>query len=97
MVTHTYTAAGVYSVTVALETRSGTVRRTEPGYVVVSEPEDGASFTATPRSGAGPLVVQFSDTTPGQANTPHYWTFGEGTSSPRSRRATPTRRPVSTR
>ena len=81
VVTHTYTAAGVYSVTLALETRSGTVRRTEPGFVVVSEPEDGASFTATPRSGASPLVVQFTDTTPGQANTPHYWTFGEGTSS----------------
>jgi PKD repeat protein len=81
VVTHTYTAAGVYSVTLALETRAGTLRHTERGLVTVSEPDDGASFTATPRSGASPLIVEFTDTTVGQSGTPHYWTFGDGTSS----------------
>jgi PKD repeat protein len=80
-ITHTYQAAGAYTVTLTLETKGSRVSKTETNYIIVSEPEGGASFTATPRSGASPLAVQFTDTTPGQASTPHYWTFGDGTSS----------------
>ena len=80
-ITHTYQAAGAYTVTLTLETKGSRAPGQRQTTSVVSKAEGGASFAAAPRSGVSPLAVQFTDTTPGQAGTPHYWTFGDGTSS----------------
>jgi len=78
--TNTYVNDGTYSVTLTETNSIGTNATTMTGYIVVGAAAPVASFSATPMSGAAPLMVQFSDSS---TNTPISWTwsFGDGSSS----------------
>jgi PKD repeat protein len=77
--THTYTSPGAYTVTLMISGTVGTDTMTRSNYVNVYEPID-AGFIASPRQGAPPLTVQFTDTSSGPAGT-WAWTFGDGKTS----------------
>jgi PKD repeat protein len=79
VVTHTYTKAGVYTLTyIAIGgTASDTLTRVD--YVTVYDIPV-ADFTATPTNGNGPLTVAFSDKSTGTFST-YAWDFGDGTTS----------------
>ncbi|WP_284738429.1 Kelch repeat-containing protein [Methanoculleus oceani] len=76
--THTYTAAGTYSV--ALQAYNddgyGSTRRTD--YITVTPPPPEADFSGTPTSGTAPLTVSFTDDSTG-APTGWAWFFGDET------------------
>ena len=74
---HTYTAAGSYTVTLTASNAVGSNTVSQPGYITVNAAIPAASFTANVTSGINPLTVQFNDTS---NNTPigWYWTFGDG-------------------
>jgi len=76
---HTYTASGVYSVSLTLETTAGTDKVTKARYITVEQGPD-AAFSGTPLAGPAPLSVLFTDeSTPGtQAITRRQWDFGDG-------------------
>ncbi len=75
--THTYTADGVYTVTLSATGPCGTVTSTQT--VTIATPPT-AGFTASPTSGCGPLTVQFTNTS--SANTTSWnWQFPGGTPS----------------
>jgi PKD repeat protein len=80
--THTYTTPGSYDVTLTASNAGGSsAPTTKTGYVVVdAPPAPAADFMATPRSGAAPLAVSFTD---GSTNGPTSWSwdFGDGTTS----------------
>ncbi|HVP96343.1 PKD domain-containing protein [Methanoregula sp.] len=74
---HTYTAAGSYTVTLTASNIVGSNTVSQPGYITVNAAMPAAAFTSNVTSGTNPLSVQFIDTT---NNTPTgwYWTFGDG-------------------
>lgn len=76
---HTYTASGVYSVSLTVETTAGTDKVTKAQYITVEQGPD-AAFSGAPLSGPAPLSVLFTDeSTPGtQAITRRQWDFGDG-------------------
>jgi PKD repeat protein len=77
---HTYTAAGVYTVTLTATNAYGTTTKSFPAAVMVYELAPAAAFTANVTEGDKPLSVQFTDLS---ANNPTQWswTFGDGGSS----------------
>jgi len=77
---HTYTAPGVYTVSLLVQSAVGSDVKVEPAYIeVVATPD--ADFTATPTLGESPLAVSFSDTSlPGTSPIVEWlWDFGDGT------------------
>ncbi|MBN1806248.1 MAG: S8 family serine peptidase, partial [Sedimentisphaerales bacterium] len=57
---HTYQNAGSYTVSLTVTGPGGSNTKTAEDYIQVTSPAPVANFTATPRSGTSPLVVQFS-------------------------------------
>ena len=77
--THAYSKAGTYTVTLTLTGASGTTTCTQPGYITAyTAPK--ARFSAVPRSGGAPLVVNFINQSTGIV-TSRLWNFGDGTTS----------------
>jgi PKD repeat protein len=74
--THTYTAAGSYTVTLTVSGPGGSDTETKPGYITVYEPVT-AEFTASPTSGLAPLEVTFTNASTGDY-TDSQWAFGDG-------------------
>jgi len=77
---HTYNAAGTYTVALTETGPGGANTRTRSSYIVVSEPAPVAEFVGTPTSGVAPLVVSFTNQSTG-AITSHAWSFGDGDTS----------------
>jgi serine protease len=78
---HTYQEAGSYTVSLTVVGPGGSDTETKKGYIQLAKPSAPiANFTAKPRSGNGPLVVQFTDTTTGHVSS-RLWDFGDGTTS----------------
>ncbi|ABS56935.1 PKD domain containing protein [Methanoregula boonei 6A8] len=75
--THTYTAAGDYTVRLDSGNDLGSCWNTAE---IVVQPFT-ATFTADPTSGLNPLTVLFVDTTTDPTETGRYWDFGDGTTS----------------
>ena len=84
--THTYTATGLYTVSLTVTDWAGQtstkteyhcIRVTEP---VTPEPTPVADFTANTTAGQAPLAVQFTD---GSGKEPYHrwWQFGDGSTS----------------
>jgi PKD repeat protein len=75
---HTYTNAGIYTVTLAVTGPLGTSTLVSNN-AVTAHPAT-ASFTNNPTSGAPPLQVLFYDTSDsnGSAFTNQFWNFGDG-------------------
>ncbi|MHC4535506.1 MAG: S8 family serine peptidase [Planctomycetota bacterium] len=78
---HTYQDTGVYTVSLNVVGPKGSDSKTREGYIELKMPSvPVANFTAKPRSGNGPLVVQFTDTSAGHISS-RLWDFGDGTTS----------------
>jgi len=78
---HTYQNAGTYTVRLTVVGPRGSDTETKRDYIQLSMPSVPlANFTAKPRSGNGPLVVQFTDTSTGHV-TSRLWNFGDGSTS----------------
>jgi FOG: PKD repeat len=79
---HTYSFAGLYTVTLTVTNAQGTATTTQPDLVnvAVNPPLLNAKFTSTATSGAAPLPVQFTDASVGGV-TGWTWDFGDGTTS----------------
>lgn len=80
---HTYTAAGVYTVTLTVEGPEGSDTETKADYITVDTPAGPtADFEGTPLSGSAPLEVTFTDLSTGTNVHSWTWDFGdEGSSS----------------
>ncbi|MFA5415563.1 MAG: PKD domain-containing protein, partial [Methanoregula sp.] len=74
---HTYTSAGIYTVSLNTTSAGGSDTTTRTNYITVTEPAPVANFTGTPTTGTVPLTVTFTDTS---TNTPTgwNWSFGDG-------------------
>jgi PKD repeat protein len=75
--THTYTAAGNYTVNLTVSNAGGNDSEVKTDYIIVSEPLPGApvaNFTATPTSGTAPLTVNFKDQSTGTVSS-YAWDF----------------------
>ena len=77
--THTYTIAGVYTVTLTVSGPGGTNSLQRANLIVVYLAPQ-ADFTAWPRSGVVPLTVSFTNSSTG-AYTGNLWSFGDGVTS----------------
>ena len=78
---HTYKNFGTYTVSLKVVGPSGSNTKTRQNYITLTMPSAPvANFTAKPRSGDGPLVVKFIDTTTGHVSS-RLWDFGDGTTS----------------
>jgi PKD repeat protein len=77
---HTYQNEGSYTVSLTVTGPGGSDTETRQSYIQVTPPAPSADFTATPRNGSSPLVVQFTDTSTGQASS-RLWDFGDGKTS----------------
>jgi len=77
---HTYSAAGSYTVNHSATNAEGTSWKNITSYITASTPVSIASFTYSPSSGVPPLNVNFTDTS---TNTPTswLWKFGDGITS----------------
>ena len=78
--THTYTASGVYTVTLTATNAYGTTTKSFPAAVTVYELAPDAAFTANVTEGDKPLSVQFTDLSTNNP-TRWFWSFGDGTTS----------------
>lgn len=77
---HTYTAAGTYTVTLTASNAYGSDSETKTGYITVTtQPTNPpvAAFSGTPTSGDVPLTVVFTDASTNNP-TSWSWTFGDG-------------------
>lgn len=76
---HTYTAAGSFSVTLTATGPGGSDGVTKNGYITVTAPPVAptAEFSGSPTSGTNPLLVSFTDLSTGDV-TGWSWTFGDG-------------------
>ncbi len=77
-----YRDAGVYTVSLTVRDDLGQINtETKTNYITVNGPR--ANFTADPRGGVIPLVVNFTDlsTTTSGTITSWFWNFGDGSSS----------------
>ncbi|MFA5221141.1 MAG: PKD domain-containing protein [Methanoregula sp.] len=75
--THTYTDAGIYTVSLTATNAAGSDTATTTDYITISKVAlPIASFTADSNSGTAPLTVTFTDTS---TNSPSkwVWTFGD--------------------
>ena len=80
---HTYTAAGTYTVSLTATNANGSDGETKTGYITVTQPNTDppvADFSGTPTSGDAPLNVSFTDLSTNNP-TSWAWTFGDGGSS----------------
>lgn len=77
---HTYTVPGTYTVSLSVTNASGADTNTKTGYITVTEQLFTADFVATPRSGASPHAVTFTNKSTGPITT-WLWDFGDGTTS----------------
>jgi len=77
--THTYTAAGTYTVTLTVNGPGGTAAISQTHYITGYTPVE-AAFTAAPTSGFAPLTVTFTNTSSGDYTT-SLWEFGDGLTS----------------
>src|SRR6185436_5085917 len=73
---HTYNAAGTFTVALTATGPGGSNTLTKTSYVTVSEPPPVASFSGSPTSGTQPLAVNFTDSSTNA--TSWAWTFGDG-------------------
>ncbi len=77
---HTYTAAGTYTVVLTATNAYGSDSETKTGYITVTAPPTDppvAAFSGTPTSGTAPLTVVFTDAST-NSPTSWSWTFGDG-------------------
>jgi PKD repeat protein len=75
---HTYSAAGLYTVSLEATNADGSNTVTKTGYITVSAiAPPTASFTGKPTSGKAPLAVTFNETSSGTP-TAWSWNFGDG-------------------
>jgi serine protease len=78
---HTYQNTGSYTVKLTVVGPKGKNSKTMTDYIQLTMPSvPVADFTAKPRSGNGPLVVQFTNTSTGHVSS-RLWNFGDGTTS----------------
>jgi serine protease len=78
---HTYKNPGTYTVTLKVIGPAGSDTETKQNYVILTMPAAPvANFIGKPRTGDGPLVVQFTDTSSGYIEN-RLWDFGDGTTS----------------
>ncbi|MBN1873916.1 MAG: PKD domain-containing protein [Anaerolineae bacterium] len=77
--THTYTAKGAYTVTLAVSGPGGSDAVSQTNYITIYAPAR-AAFTANPTSGPIPLDVDFTNTSSGDYST-SLWDFGDGLTS----------------
>ena len=80
---HTYSAAGTYTVSLSVSGPLGSDIETKVGLITVdaNTPQPPvASFSGAPTNGAAPLSVGFTDASSG-AVVNHSWDFGDGSSS----------------
>jgi|GEM_PF-2475529 len=75
---HTYTTAGIYTVTLTATNAYGSNTKTLSNYISV-ENSPVSDFYATPTSGTAPLTVQFTNKSTNA--TSWTWDFGDGTNS----------------
>jgi PKD repeat protein/uncharacterized protein YraI len=81
---HTYTAAGVYTVTLTISGPGGNATETKANYITVNPPLEPiqAKFIAVPTIGTPPLGVTFTDNSvPVGSITSWLWDFGDGSTS----------------
>lgn len=85
---HTYSAVGVYTVTLTASNAAGSKIITKSNYITATatQQKPTASFNSNVTSGTASLSVQFSDTSTGAPNA-WSWNFGDGQT---SRVASPT-------
>jgi len=76
---HTYTAAGLYTVSLTVSGLGGTDTKIRDDFITVHGPAV-ADFTGTPTSGAVPLEVDFTNNSTGEFDT-CLWDFGDTTTS----------------
>lgn len=76
---HTYTAAGNYTVSLTATNATCSDTLTQTAYVSVSDAPV-ANFSGSPTSGNNPLLVNFTDSSSGNP-TSWTWTFGDGNGS----------------
>ena len=74
--THTYSSPGEYDVRLTVTNDTGIDTLTRNDYVKVSAPPV-ADFTASPRTGASPLLVTFTNASTGTAPLTYAWDFGD--------------------
>ncbi|MBU1202430.1 PKD domain-containing protein [Patescibacteria group bacterium] len=75
---HTYTTAGVYTVSLTASNGSGSDTVIKTNLITVNDPIPPiADFRADVTSGPAPLTVQFTDQSSGQPYS-WYWNFGDG-------------------
>ncbi len=74
---HTYTAAGIYNITLQVFNATSYNSTQKTGYITVTGSAPVAGFTANVTSGTAPFSVQFNDTS---TNAPMAWnwSFGDG-------------------
>ncbi|MDR7665341.1 PKD domain-containing protein [Methanosarcina sp. Z-7115] len=79
---HTYSEAGLYSVTLTVSNADGSNTLTKSSYIIVSNVLDApaTSFSASPTSGNAPITVGFTGQSKGSL-TSWKWTFGDGNTS----------------
>jgi uncharacterized repeat protein (TIGR01451 family) len=75
---YTYTAPGVYTVTLTAVNDHGAISYTETEYITVHDIPQ-ADFTAVPLLGPAPLSVSFTNQS--QHAESYFWTFGDGATS----------------
>ncbi|MFN7972099.1 MAG: PKD domain-containing protein [Acidobacteriota bacterium] len=77
--THTYVAAGSYTVALTATNGSGSNTNTKINYITVTNTCNApvADFSGTPTSGTAPLLVTFTDLST-NAPTSWSWSFGDG-------------------
>lgn len=76
---HIYSAAGTYTVSLAIQTTAGSDQEVKAGFITVEQGPT-AAFTGAPVTGAAPLTVIFTDQSlPGSRPiTGYLWNFGDG-------------------
>ncbi len=77
---HTYNAAGSYTVALTATNAGGNNTCTKNNYITVTVPAPVADFSGTPTFGLSPLAVTFTDAST-NSPTAWSWTFGDGGSS----------------
>ena len=73
---HTYTAAGTYTVALTAVNACGSDTQTRTNYITVTCTAPVANFSGSPTSGDAPLAVSFTDLSTGA--TSWNWNFGDG-------------------